>query len=1393
MAHDHKEQLVPRVKPHFNPANLTEPLTAHEIDVLISIDGNTSVQELAHLKQCALHELQERLRGLISKGAIEVVTRRFQPHTHAIQQTYTDLSAVPSEVHSHRGSSTEHTSSTPHRTHKTKALQPKSSKAAPESIDFSSLDPFFQDSSTAPQRPLGAVKTIVTPPPPTHSPHSSETSSKQRPSDSLPVTSSSLESPDDLDFEELDVFEVEWLETETDSSPVTYDVEDLEEFDIELLEVEEESEAHSDLPEALLSLDASTSADGLDEFEHAAHVLRSLARVTSTFQLYDPRNDAVRGALVELHSTLNLFLERYNRLNLHVEPWELKYKQQIVYQNTEREQSLAFKLFRDGVRELSFEADIPWSELSHFLQILGMRYHGIHMFEDDIVTLLWKADFKCIRSVVVEGFEEDSKEDQSTSTTHETIFSQALNNTETQTSRMILECVQNSLHEEDIQPLLKSIKPAQIQYQDVSEHVLKTLTEEEKKHYLPSRVERFLDILEDLILQKQEPIQPTHIKTLLFEYKDFLLTECMLDDLYRLLVRTERWQTELSAIPELGISFQELCDAFDERRQFRRLLDAAREQDDIEHTQSVIFNILQLLPGDPTQILFALLEIDSYQPIKKTIRILLVHLVDQQTAPFVERMSSAKPDFLVELLHCIRMLQSKDSLAVLMTQLGHPDAGVQDAVVQLLDELIQSKPKDVGIKELIQQLVLSPEQSMRHRAYQLIQMSRDIRWASTLIKEWEHAHDWPQEELTCVALLAASLSPHKVQEPLLRMAEPAGRFMLKGERNIRKMRRQSAIIGLAYLGGVEAERVLCKIIQRHPELKAQCIEAMRGIRKRQTQQDKRYDDPMFAPLLKLSSNPSTTAPNTPIPPSNAFASSGSSNALDVDSISQDEDEREVDLQEIQDQMLRALQHASGGNLDFSAQLRKYGYEFVMQLHMLIKNSRLYEQSNRIFDQPYNTISTHLHTLLKWGGEIALMAVDGGFYINETRIRLEREGAEIGKELFEDLQRVQVGGFIFTQPLSAHEFRAFIASLARYDKQQKNISLQAFRAELKQAQMHHKIEVNGTLSFRVGHQETQSTVGEARSFLQAYTSASRATDDLLDAIYNSRIPNPLPIRHASNECVDALLHQKGDTSLLELLALSSEGNPLHTHLIEVVLYSLVIGIRLQLPKEQLADLAMTAFFHDVGHGVPPDPESPLHHTRSGMYLLLQQHGFQDSKIKRLLTLLEHHQDALPTSQKSRPTLFTRIIRIADTYSTLTHPLHGTYKLTPVTALQVLWGGSHTHFDPYLVQLFINALGFYPPGTLLQLSDGSYGISMGYNEEKEAFKKPRVLLVRDTQGQSCDGPIVSLGKGQHQDVQVKSQVKENPHVKQQAKSMLVRAMRDRIQMEKKNSVHSNIRTP
>jgi len=139
--------------------------------------------------------------------------------------------------------------------------------------------------------------------------------------------------------------------------------------------------------------------------------LVALARTARSFLLYDPRNDAIRQFIEDLRERMTTALARVGPIVLEVRPFELLLGDEVVYLERDRERSLAFRMFRDGVRRLTLQPAVTWDELLRLLEVLSVRYAGVRQNEDDIVTLLSKAAFQHIEVDAVEGFVPEDEDD----------------------------------------------------------------------------------------------------------------------------------------------------------------------------------------------------------------------------------------------------------------------------------------------------------------------------------------------------------------------------------------------------------------------------------------------------------------------------------------------------------------------------------------------------------------------------------------------------------------------------------------------------------------------------------------------------------------------------------------------------------------------------------------------------------------------------------------------------------------------------------------------------------------------------------------------------------------------------------------------------------------------
>lgn len=163
----------------------------------------------------------------------------------------------------------------------------------------------------------------------------------------------------------------------------------------------------SSTPQDLVPDEAALGSTPVAKSANAA--LRALSRAARAFAMYDPKNEIILRFLSEYRQKLGAALDAHGAMTLEVHPFALKLGADTVYEDTDRERSLAFRLFRDGVRTLTVQPGLPWDECVRLLELLSVRISGVRQQEDDLVTLLRKAQFTKLSFTAAEGFAPDEE------------------------------------------------------------------------------------------------------------------------------------------------------------------------------------------------------------------------------------------------------------------------------------------------------------------------------------------------------------------------------------------------------------------------------------------------------------------------------------------------------------------------------------------------------------------------------------------------------------------------------------------------------------------------------------------------------------------------------------------------------------------------------------------------------------------------------------------------------------------------------------------------------------------------------------------------------------------------------------------------------------------------
>jgi hypothetical protein len=140
------------------------------------------------------------------------------------------------------------------------------------------------------------------------------------------------------------------------------------------------------------------------EITLAADIMMAMVKAAKGARMYQPNNPILGRFYQDLTEKMMNHLQLYGEYKLDVEKFELRYKEHVVYANQDAGESMAFRMYSDGIRSFIFSDGVDTDELKDFLAIVTMSSSGD--LDDDIVTRLWDRDLPHCQYILEDDFQE---------------------------------------------------------------------------------------------------------------------------------------------------------------------------------------------------------------------------------------------------------------------------------------------------------------------------------------------------------------------------------------------------------------------------------------------------------------------------------------------------------------------------------------------------------------------------------------------------------------------------------------------------------------------------------------------------------------------------------------------------------------------------------------------------------------------------------------------------------------------------------------------------------------------------------------------------------------------------------------------------------------------------
>jgi len=293
-----------------------------------------------------------------------------------------------------------------------------------------------------------------------------------------------------------------------------------------------------------------------------------------------------------------------------------------------------------------------------------------------------------------------------------------------------------------------------------------------------------------------------------------------------------------------------------------------------------------------------------------------------------------------------------------------------------------------------------------------------------------------------------------------------------------------------------------------------------------------------------------------------------------------------------------------------------------------------------------------------------------------------------------------------------------------------------------------LDPTGVLAARVnGHRSYRNQVPIAREVpqaIRAYDSAIATINDVLLHIRKGASVDVAKVQAAVKPMIDSVL--RNQDAMAWLVYLRKRDEYAYHHSIASSIWAVILGRHLGFDRQGLDTLAMGGMLLDIGKARLPESligkegkfspaefEAIKKHVPLGLEMVRLTPGINAD----VLAMIEGHHERADGSGYPRGLkgaeipVFARIAGLVDCYDAMTSHRPWTTARSPYDAIRELNTLANVQFQKEMVEQFVQAMGMFPTGSVVEMNTGEIGIVVEQNRIRRL--RPKVLLVLDADKQ------------------------------------------------------------
>jgi HD-GYP domain-containing protein (c-di-GMP phosphodiesterase class II) len=256
--------------------------------------------------------------------------------------------------------------------------------------------------------------------------------------------------------------------------------------------------------------------------------------------------------------------------------------------------------------------------------------------------------------------------------------------------------------------------------------------------------------------------------------------------------------------------------------------------------------------------------------------------------------------------------------------------------------------------------------------------------------------------------------------------------------------------------------------------------------------------------------------------------------------------------------------------------------------------------------------------------------------------------------------------------------------------------------------------------------------------RSWSRGEESLRSLMDDLREGARADLSDIDQVADELVESMIETPD--AMLWVARMRDEQQSTYQHCLKVALYLIALGRQMGFPRPELVRLGQIGMLADVGkirlpsalldkQGILTPTELTLlrTHVQLGIAVLRKSMPL-DPLVEQ--GILQHHErldgSGYPHGLKAREIgIYGRMAAIADCFAAITSERAYGRALAPQDALMRLYEWSGASFHEPLVEQFVQAIGVFPVGSLVELSSGEVAIVLAHNRVHRL--EPRVLVI------------------------------------------------------------------